>query len=222
MKAQPNTADMVPVTLAGEPVQLLADRALFWPRERTLFIADPHFGKAASFRIQGIAAPDGTVADLERLSRLILRTGAQRVVVLGDFFHARAGVNETTLHILTGWRSNHRQIEMVLVRGNHDRHAGDPPERLGINSVPEPWIQSPWACCHEPCLHAGHHVLAGHIHPGIALRDRNGARLRSACFWLRPHCTVLPAFGEFTGLDIITREPDHRVIAVNGPCAIEV
>ena len=35
--------------LAGERVVLMADRALYWPRFTTLFVADAHFGKAATF-----------------------------------------------------------------------------------------------------------------------------------------------------------------------------
>src|SRR5512140_1063418 len=78
--------------VGGEPVTLLADRALFWPRERTLFVADVHLGKTATFRANGVPLPRGTTAgDLARLTRLIERMQAARVVVLGDFLHARAG-----------------------------------------------------------------------------------------------------------------------------------
>ncbi len=41
------------VVLCDERVQLLADRALYWPRARTLFVADVHLGKAAAFRAGG-------------------------------------------------------------------------------------------------------------------------------------------------------------------------
>src|SRR5512140_483642 len=80
------------VVLCNERVQLLAQRALFWPRERALFVADVHLGKAASFRAGGVPVPRGsTASDLERLSVLVARTGAQRLAVLGDFLHAAAG-----------------------------------------------------------------------------------------------------------------------------------
>ena len=46
----------LPTTMAGESVELWPQRALFWPAGGTLFIADPHFGKAAAFRNFGIAA----------------------------------------------------------------------------------------------------------------------------------------------------------------------
>ena len=51
---------------------LLAQRAVFWRERQMLLIADPHFGKAASFRSHGIAIPRGTTCyDLQRLADLI-------------------------------------------------------------------------------------------------------------------------------------------------------
>ena len=44
----------LPVTLAGEAVVLLPQRAIAWPSAQTLIIADPHWGKAAAFRAHGL------------------------------------------------------------------------------------------------------------------------------------------------------------------------
>src|SRR4029450_11523383 len=79
-------------TLCGERVRLHPERALHWPGGDALFVADVHLGKAASFRAGGVPLPRGsTQADLARLSSLLERTGARRLVVLGDFLRARAG-----------------------------------------------------------------------------------------------------------------------------------
>lgn len=78
--------------LAGERVELLAERALHWPRARTLFVADVHLGKTAAFRAGGVPLPGGTTAaDLARLSAVLAATCAERLVVLGDLLHAAAG-----------------------------------------------------------------------------------------------------------------------------------
>lgn len=206
--------DRLPIQLAGEHVELLADRALFWPRERTLFIADPHFGKGGAFRKLGLAVPDDTRPELARLTRLLSDTAAARLVILGDFLHARPGVTPRLLDLLGEWRADHAGVEMILVRGNHDRRAGDPPESLDIECVAEPWSLGPWACCHEPQEFAGRHTLAGHVHPGYALRGRGSSGVRSPCFWLRPACAVLPAFGAFTGLEVVVRSPEYRIVMV--------
>lgn len=79
------------LSLAGESVELMAEKALWWPAARTLFIADLHLGKAASFRALGQPVPSGTTQDnLDRLSALIDRHAAARLVFLGDFLHAAA------------------------------------------------------------------------------------------------------------------------------------
>jgi metallophosphoesterase superfamily enzyme len=44
----------------GERFVLLPEKAAFWPAMKTLFVADFHLGKAASFRRAGIPLPPGT------------------------------------------------------------------------------------------------------------------------------------------------------------------
>ncbi|XJC72984.1 metallophosphoesterase [Delftia tsuruhatensis] len=137
--------------LAGEPVHLLAQHALWWPAQGTLFIADLHLGKAATFRARGIPVPAGTTqGNLERLSALLLGLPVRRLVVLGDFLHAAEARNPAVLAALARWRSRHAAVELVLVRGNHDSHAGDPPPALGFAIVDEPWHLGPFAACHHP------------------------------------------------------------------------
>ena len=78
--------------IAGERVSLLPERAAYWERTRTLLVADPHFGKAAAFRAAGVPVPRGTTTgSLTRLDAALARTGAARIVFLGDFLHAREG-----------------------------------------------------------------------------------------------------------------------------------
>lgn len=47
------------VTLAGAELWLLADKAIYYPLERALLIADAHFGKAAAYRKLGQPVPHG-------------------------------------------------------------------------------------------------------------------------------------------------------------------
>ena len=56
--------DRVETDIADERVTLFADRALFWPRESALLIADLHLGKADTFRAAGIALPSGERATI--------------------------------------------------------------------------------------------------------------------------------------------------------------
>lgn len=205
------------LALAGETVHLLAQQALWWPARETLFIADLHLGKAATFRARGIPVPAGTTqGNLARLSVLIDGLAARRLVVLGDFLHAAQARTPSVLAALAAWRERHHAVEMVLVRGNHDSHAGDPPPALGMLVVDEPWQLGPFAGCHHPQEAAPLHVLAGHVHPAVVLRGRGRDALRLPCFAVHPGYTLLPAFGLFTGMAGLAPGTGRALFAVGG------
>lgn len=212
------------VRLAGEEVLLLPERALFWPRTATLVAADFHWGKGATFRAAGIPIPFGATSDdLGRLDAALGRTGARRLIVLGDLFHARAGrIAARTLLELRRWRSRRCELEILLVRGNHDRHAGDPPDDLRIDCVNAPASVPPFVLRHEPGAAADGYVLAGHVHPGLVLAGPGRQHDRLPCFWLTRRAAVLPAFGSFTGLAPVLPEPEDRVLVVAEDEVIEV
>ena len=203
--------------IAGVEVQLLAERAVFLPACETLLVADLHVGKAAAFRAASMAIPAGiTAADLERLSAALAGTRARRLVVLGDLLHARSGRAPRTLDALAAWRACHRRLEVVLVRGNHDRHAGDPPEELGFDCVEGPWLdpESGWTCRHEPEVSGAVYTLAGHLHPSVRLLGAGRQAVSLPCFHFGPAMGVLPAFGGFTGSRRVRPRRGDRVFVV--------
>ena len=210
------------VDIAGERLVLMPERALFWPARSTLLVADVHFGKAASFRASGVFVPRGTTSStLARLSAALDRTRARRLLLLGDLLHAREGRSAETLRVVGEWRAARSALEVVLVRGNHDRRAGDPPPELSIACADAPLIDGAFAFTHHPGSIANRYVLAGHIHPAVRLRGSGRQSERLACFWLRPGGAVLPAFGDFTGLGDIEVSADDRVFAVAGNTVVE-
>jgi metallophosphoesterase superfamily enzyme len=105
---------------------------------------------------------------------------------------------------------------LILVRGNHDRHAGDPPAELNVHCVNAPYVIGPFALSHHPVASDVGYTLAGHIHPGIRLYGRGGDRARLPCFYFGREYGVLPAFGDFTGLADIDYRPEDRIYAVTG------
>ncbi|TWI53019.1 putative phosphoesterase [Pseudomonas duriflava] len=188
------------LTLAGTEIWLLADKAIYWPERKALLIADVHFGKAAAFRALGQPVPHGTTAsNLSRLDALLDRYSCEQVYFLGDFLHAPESRAPLTLEALAQWRSRWPDLAMTLIRGNHDRRAGDPPSSLRITVVSEPFLVGPLSLQHEPDPHPTHHVLAGHVHPVFYLNGRGRQRLRLPCFSVETGLTLLPAFGDFTG-----------------------
>jgi len=204
------------VEVAGERVLLLPEKALYWPHENMLVIADIHFGKAAAFRALGVPVPRGTTSEnLAGLDALIDAHGARHVVFLGDFLHARAAHASATQQAMLAWRARRRELALTLVRGNHDRHAGDPAAALGIALVDEPHALGPFAFCHHPDLDTPGYAMAGHIHPVYVLATRFDA-LRLPCFVVGTERMILPSFGAFTGGHAIRPEPGDRVYVSSG------
>jgi DNA ligase-associated metallophosphoesterase len=211
---RPSSSEAV-VDVAGETLALLPERCAYWPREGVLNDADAHIGKAASYRTHGAAVQRGTTADnLARLDAAIARTRASRVAFVGDFLHAQRGRAPGTLDALAAWRARHPRLALVLVRGNHDARAGDPPTSLQFNAVAEPCALGPFALRHEPREVTGAYTLAGHVHPSYTVRGRANEQLRAPCFWFGPRWGILPAFGDFAGSAPIVRAPQDRVFVV--------
>jgi DNA ligase-associated metallophosphoesterase len=201
--------------IGGERVLLLPHKALYWPRERLLAVADVHFGKAAAFRAHGVPVPHGTTMDnLAALDAALAAADVAHLVFLGDFLHARAGHAATGA--LLAWRRRHAALRITVVRGNHDRHAGDPAAPLALDVVDEPYCVAPFAFCHHPDFPvAGGHVIAGHVHPVYRLSDGRDV-LRLPCFVAGEHRTILPAFGAFTGGHALHILSGDRVFVVGG------
>ncbi len=214
---------MLTISLAGEPLTLLPEKAAYLAERHTLLIADAHLGKAVSFRRLGVPVPQGSTADnLSTLSTLVARLGARRIVFLGDLLHSVHAQSSATQTEVAQWRQTHPDLDLTLVRGNHDAHAGDPPTALGIEVVDEPLCLGPWALCHHPHARSDGYVLAGHLHPCVTVQGRARERLRLPCFWFGERVGVLPAFGAFTGMHPIDGQPHDRVYALTHDAVVEL
>jgi DNA ligase-associated metallophosphoesterase len=212
----------VDIVIAGETLQLLPQRALYWPARRTLMIADIHFGKAAAFRARGVPVPHGTTAQNLALIDMLLQAHAvEHIVFLGDFLHSRAVQGSASLGTLQQWRGMHAHLKLTLVRGNHDAHAGDPPAALEMDIVDEPFCIGPFACCHHPEPRAEGYVLAGHVHPVYRL-SAGGDSLRLPCFLFGDGYAVLPSFGAFTGGYLVMPKEGERLFVAAEDAVFEV
>ncbi|WP_020654962.1 ligase-associated DNA damage response endonuclease PdeM [Massilia niastensis] len=206
----------VTIEAGGADLLLLPEKAVFWPAERMLVIADIHFGKAAAFRSLGVPVPRGTTSEnLAGLDALIEAHGARHVVFLGDFLHARAAHASSTQQAMLAWRQRQSALNLTLVRGNHDLHAGDPAAALGIELVDEPHAIGPFAFCHHPDLDTPGYALAGHVHPVYVLATRFDA-LRLPCFVVGTQRMILPSFGAFTGGHAVRPGPGDRIYVSSG------
>lgn len=191
-------------------LQLLADRAVYWPARRLLLLADLHLGKGDVFRRHGIAVPrGGTDQDLARLDVLLAQTGASRLMLLGDVvhgpIHAAHWQDQWKL-----WRRRHDWLAVQAVRGNHDRAL----ERstLGIELLGEGVEEEGLWLCHEP-VDDGRPAMCGHVHPVVKLP---GLVRALPAFHCRQNQLILPAFGAFTGGWRVRPQADVVLVVCNG------
>jgi len=204
--------------IAGETLVALPELALLWPAQSTLFIADVHLGKDASFAAAGIPVPQGSTTEtLARLSHVLRKACPQRLVLLGDLWHAKSGRTAAFTEEFLDWRRTNGDIEMILVEGNHDVKAGPLPAVADVREVKEPHLVGPFALCHYPEQCPDGYVLSGHIHPAVVLQGRGRQSLKLPCFWFGKQTGVLPAFGSFTGCARVSPcEGDQVLIIADG------
>lgn len=206
------------LVVAGEPVRLLPERALWWPAARTLVVADLHWGKTDTFHAFGIPVPGEVLADdLARLARAMDRTDAARVLVLGDLVHGR--LLPTTVEAVAAWRAR-RPARLTLVRGNHDRHAPVLPPAWAVEEVDGALREGPFAFVHAPAPGEAY-TWAGHLHPVVTLRGRADG-LRLPCFHVGARAGVLPAFSAFTGGAAVRAAPGDRLYAIAEDTVVEL
>jgi DNA ligase-associated metallophosphoesterase len=200
------------IDVAGERLTLHPERALYWGAQHTLLVADVHFGKGAVFRRAGIAVPSGdTEDDLQRLDALFAALQPARLVILGDLVHGAATVRSAWVDDVRAWRARHAGIDMTLVAGNHDRHFDV--ASLGMAVQPGLLAVPPFVLSHHPHPHAEGYVLAGHVHPGVVVRD-GWRKHRLPAFVFDRDVGMLPAFGTLTGLHDVANLTGREIFAV--------
>jgi uncharacterized protein len=192
---------------------LSAQRSIFWEEQKALIVSDLHFGKTGHFRKSGIAVPQNVYKeDLQRLVSLLHHFKPEKLIVVGDFFHSHANVE---LDWFKKWRDDFFQLEIILVKGNHDILKDAWYKEAGINVVDKDLKINSFLFTHDKCeSYKDFYTFCGHIHPGIYLQGLGKQSLRLPCFYFsREHC-ILPAFSKFTGTALIEPLPDENVFVI--------
>lgn len=203
------------IDVRGERVNLMRDRAALWGR--TLLVADLHWGKAQSLQASGLASPCTLDEELARLSRVVARSGADAVVILGDLIHDRRSMTDEVVDVVARWRST-LDADLVLTEGNHDSKVKALPGDWRIHAVPE-LRRGPFVFRHAPYRDATHYAWSGHLHPACLIRGARD-RLRLPCFAVGTEVAILPAFGTLTGGALV--HGDYRRFAVTDTRLVEV
>ena len=184
---------MVPFSFAGEELAWAGPRALYWPREQALLVADLHLEKASFFAGHGqMLPPYDSRETLERLAAAIRLTRARRVFCLGDNFHDTGGATRLEPYAGGMLDALTRVTDWVWVAGNHDQGqvpCGTAVEELEISGV---------MLRHEALAGESRPELSGHYHPKLRISAR-GRSVARPCAVASERKLILPAFGALTG-----------------------
>lgn len=186
---------MVPFSFSGQEMRIVHGRALYWPRERALLVADLHLEKASFYARHGqMLPPYDSRETLERIALAIRETGARRVFALGDNFHDRSGSARLDPHAAGMLDALTRSTEWVWITGNHD--AGDAPCPGGTTC--DQIEVGGWLLRHHARRGEARPELSGHFHPRLTVSVR-GRRIARPCAVRSQTRLILPAFGALTG-----------------------
>ncbi|NGP88378.1 ligase-associated DNA damage response endonuclease PdeM [Fodinibius halophilus] len=202
--------------LCGNRFWLLPERAIYWKKKETLFIADLHIGKSAHFRKHGIAVPKQVGrSNLNRLEQLIEDIKPEHLIILGDLFHS--DINKEWQQFID-WRKRYRQLQISLVVGNHDILKVER-YHTGLINIFKKMKLEPFLLVHDKSNYSsadeqGLYILSGHIHPAAKLNGKGRQAMKFPCFYFGQQYGILPAFGTFTGTHIISPTEKDKVFIV--------
>jgi DNA ligase-associated metallophosphoesterase len=153
---------MVPFMFGSEEMRLVQGRALYWPREGALLVADLHLEKASFFAAHGqMLPPYDSRETLERLALAIRETGARRVFCLGDNFHDGEGAGRLEPYAAGMLAALIRVTDWVWIAGNHDLKGMDKSAGTSLEEVEVSGL----LLRHRAFPGETRPELSGHFHP---------------------------------------------------------
>ena len=184
------------VVIDGEEFIFDCRRVIYWPRRKILFAADLHWGKTQYLRNHGIAVSDAVLdADLERLSHVFQDYDITTFMVLGDLIHHEKALSQEIIRKIAWFREEH-PLELILVKGNHDRYTVFP-SSWGIVEETSLVIDQ-FLFVHDLKKREKRYQFCGHIHPMMKLTSSVDS-LRLPSFMLLEKACYLPAYSHLTG-----------------------
>jgi DNA ligase-associated metallophosphoesterase len=190
---------MVPFSFANEEMRLVDGRALFWPRENALLVADLHLEKASFFAKHGqMLPPYDSRETLGRIALALRETGARRVFCLGDNFHDPAGTLRLEAHAAGMLAALTRATDWVWITGNHDAPMNSADAVQVEGAMIEEIEVAGVILRHRTKRGETRPELSGHYHPKLTIAAR-GKRIARPCAVASESRLILPAFGALTG-----------------------
>ena len=188
------------IQFAGKALVLTNLSTLYIKELDTIVLADMHIGKATHFQKHGIAIPNTVLAnDLNNLETLIHHFNPQKIIIVGDMFHAE---NNLEIQQFKDWKLQFSAIQFILIKGNHDRYYHSIYQDLNLEVIQNELIVEGITFVHNLVdFKAEGCSISGLLHPGVLVKAKARQRIKLPCFAVGNQHLILPAFSEFTGLN---------------------
>ena len=133
-------------------------------------------------------------------------------------FHSR---ENKEIDFFLKWRNDISQIEILLIKGNHDILPVKFYKEANIQVFKKSLSVKNFCFTHDiadECVDIDKKLFtfSGHIHPGIKIRGTARQSLNLPCFYFTTEHAVLPAFSLFTGLAKISPHCSDYVFVLTG------
>jgi hypothetical protein len=157
--------------------------ALFIPEIKSLVIADLHIGISYELYKSGINIPSQVKKMKKTIEKLIKKTKAKRLIILGDVKHDVPGISNQELREIPEFlKSLSKKIKLDICLGNHDTYLNKIPlekiklhgskgfkiKKFGFNHG-HAWPSKDLMTCD--------HLIISHTHPTIRFEDEFGYRI---------------------------------------------
>ena len=195
---------------------LLPSRTLFWPSRNILVVADLHLGRIVP-RYPKIV--EGVKQALQRLSGALEHTQANRLLFLGDLFHMRNNYHHDVVHVFEQWRMRYSTVEMLLIRGNHERAMGDPPAQLQLTCMDPGYHESGVTFLHEP-RQMSQFTMCAHLHPCLLVPTNRALATTVPCFVWNEDYLYMPAFEDTIPGRVVSRRFDEQYACIHNQMVV--
>jgi len=146
-------------------------------RGKTLVVADLHLGYGHELSKAGISLPSEFLEAAERIRGLLEKTGARKIIFLGDLKHAVPSINPSEWMELPAFLGSFGKTTISIVKGNHDGGIGRlAPEGVEVaDEIIEKgtvfthgnrWVSERALKCKT--------LVMGHMHPTVRMEDGLG------------------------------------------------
>ncbi|HID42272.1 MAG TPA: phosphoesterase [Archaeoglobaceae archaeon] len=161
--------------------------------DRTAVIADLHLGIESMMQDYGVTFPRVQIREIIRdVKRLIEKYNIERLVIAGDLKHEFGRNLPHEWEDIELFLKTFSEIEMEIVRGNHDNFLSAILSRYGID-LKERIQVGEWTVLHGHIKYSEEKIIMGHEHPAIKIRSE-GAIYTFPCYLSVNNIVVLPAF----------------------------